>query len=165
MKERQKTIKQRIEALPPGVTRSRLAQILSNLDMSLACIAIAENTAAVENSRVEAANHSAQYLNTIAAVADALRVTYQTATFKVQAERPGSKLHSLPQAKPKQYIGTAYFVSLHAAYRYYRPYGTDKAAVDQKIAEGEIHIGKPPLQPGDVLTVIDEGTRYQIGRP
>ncbi len=59
-------------------------------------------------------------------------------------------------------IGTSYFVSLSAAVRYYKPYGTDKANVEQKIAEGEIHIGKPPVKPGEKLFKIDDGTRYAI---
>jgi len=40
-------------------------------------------------------------------------------------------------------IGTSYFINLQAAYRYYAPYGDSRAAVDRKIAEGQIHIGRP----------------------
>ncbi len=64
--------------------------------------------------------------------------------------------------------GTSYFVSRAMAVRYYRPYAaedTPKSAVecvDRKLADGEIHIGKPPLKDGDTLTIIDEGTRYAI---
>ncbi len=61
--------------------------------------------------------------------------------------------------------GTSYFKSVTAALRYYRAYGFDEEAVDQKIAEGEIHIGKPALKPGETLQLIDEGTRYQITEP
>lgn len=62
-------------------------------------------------------------------------------------------------------IGTSYFVSKAHAYRYYRPYGFDRAAVDQKLSEGEIHIGVPHLQAGETLQIIDGGTRYQITEP
>ncbi len=59
-------------------------------------------------------------------------------------------------------VGTSYFKSKAAAIRYYRPYGFDRAAVEQKLAEGEIHIGVPPTKPGDTLQLIDGGTRWQI---
>lgn len=58
--------------------------------------------------------------------------------------------------------GTSYFVSKAAAVRYYRDYGDDARSVDRKLAEGLIHIGKPPIRPGDRLSVIDSGTRYEI---
>lgn len=64
--------------------------------------------------------------------------------------------------------GTSYFVSFNAAVRYYRPYepGADLATsqhqVTHKVAAGEIHIGKPPIKPGQKLTIIDDGTRYAI---
>lgn len=60
--------------------------------------------------------------------------------------------------------GTSYFVSHAAAVRYYRATeGKDAAgAVERKLAEGQIHLGKPDLKPGEVLTVIDNGTRYAI---
>jgi hypothetical protein len=59
-------------------------------------------------------------------------------------------------------IGTSYFVSRNAAIHYYFPFDTT-AAVDRKIAAGEIHIGRPPLmKPGEYLRVIDDGTRYEI---
>lgn len=64
-------------------------------------------------------------------------------------------------------VGTSYFVSMKAAVEYYMPYeGNDwndaLTAVEHKLAQGDIHIGKPPLQPGDKLLIIDEGTRYAI---
>lgn len=61
-------------------------------------------------------------------------------------------------------IGTPYFVSLAHAIAYYRPYGYDdvRAAVQRKLAEGEIHLGAPPLKAGERLTLIDEGKRYAI---
>ncbi len=59
-------------------------------------------------------------------------------------------------------VGTSHFKSRAAAIRYYKPYGNDEASVDQKITEGEIHIGSPAINEGDKLTLIDGGTRYQI---
>ncbi len=59
-------------------------------------------------------------------------------------------------------VGTSYFKSFRAAVRYYKPYGFDAEAVQQKLDEGEIHIGEPPTKQGDSLQLIDGGTRYQI---
>lgn len=58
--------------------------------------------------------------------------------------------------------GTAYFVSQAEAVNYYKPYGYDSYQVYMKLMEGEIHVGKPPLQPGDKLSVIRDEGRYQI---
>ena len=59
--------------------------------------------------------------------------------------------------------GTSYFVSRAAAGRYYSAYEDDAArAVARKLADGEIHIGKPPLKPGQRLSVIPGEGRYQI---
>lgn len=58
--------------------------------------------------------------------------------------------------------GTSYFTSLQAAYRYYRPYGDNRASVDRKIEEGLIHIGRPTAKEGERLTIIDGGTRWAI---
>lgn len=58
--------------------------------------------------------------------------------------------------------GTAHFVSIRTANRYYADYGYSEADVLRKITDGEIHIGKPHLQPGQQLSVIDEGCRYAI---
>lgn len=58
--------------------------------------------------------------------------------------------------------GTSNFVSLSAAVRYYKDYGYDKADVQRKIREGEIHIGKPSLKPGERLGLTDGGKRYTI---
>lgn len=58
--------------------------------------------------------------------------------------------------------GTSYFPSIEHAQRYYKPYGFDAAAVDRKLAEGEIHIGEPPLKAGQSLYLIDNFTRYAI---
>lgn len=83
--------------------------------------------------------------------------------------KEGIKLNPKQKAKTRvlrrrrnSTYGTSYFVSLAAAVRYYRDYGYDKRGVQRKIAEGEIHVGKPPLKSGDRLSVIDGGTRYQI---
>lgn len=73
--------------------------------------------------------------------------------------------------------GTCYFPSYGAALRYYRPYEAPfspdssresrtaqvRAAVDRKLNEGEIHIGKPTLKPGETLTIEDN--RYHLTRP
>lgn len=60
--------------------------------------------------------------------------------------------------------GTSHFVSRSAAERYYKPYGYEDVAeaVTRKLAEGEIHIGKPALKPGQKLVTVDDGTRYAI---
>lgn len=60
-------------------------------------------------------------------------------------------------------IGTPYFVSEGAAYDYYYlSYGIGAYEVQQKLADGEIHLGQPPLQPGDTLTTVDHGRRFAI---
>lgn len=56
------------------------------------------------------------------------------------------------------FIGTSHFISRAAAIRYYRPYGTDAAEVDRKLADGEIHIGKPE---GTASIIPGEG-RYRV---
>lgn len=60
--------------------------------------------------------------------------------------------------------GTSYFVSFAHAVRYYRDYEGRNAqhVVERKLSEGEIHIGEPPLKCGDVLSIIDKGTRYAV---
>ena len=61
-------------------------------------------------------------------------------------------------------LGTPYFVSKAAAVRYYRPYGYDntRAAVERKLAEGEIHIGMPPLREGQTCYLDPSEGRYII---
>lgn len=62
--------------------------------------------------------------------------------------------------------GTCYFPSYGAALRHYRPYdpGISMAElrqwIDEKLNAGEIHIGKPPLKPGERLTIEDN--RYHV---
>ncbi len=60
--------------------------------------------------------------------------------------------------------GTAHFVSRAAAIAYYREYGYDDVAhaVDAKIAEGEIFIGRPRVFAGQTVSLIDNGRRYAI---
>jgi hypothetical protein len=60
--------------------------------------------------------------------------------------------------------GTSHFESLAAAEKYYRCYGVTKDNVGRKIAEGEIHIGKPELKSGQTLR-LDEDRRYWIEEP
>lgn len=71
--------------------------------------------------------------------------------------------------------GTCYFPTYGAALRYYRPYAGHysdgsktqteavRALVDQRLNEGEIHIGKPDLKPGETLSIEDN--RYHIISP
>ena len=55
-------------------------------------------------------------------------------------------------------VGTSHFVSVRAANLYYLNFGYDSGDVLRKIAEGEIHIGKPALKPGQRLEIIDSAT-------
>ena len=54
--------------------------------------------------------------------------------------------------------GTSYFPSLNDTYIYYA--GLDIENIPYKIKMGEIHIGKPPLKPGQKLFIRDN--RYFI---
>jgi len=56
--------------------------------------------------------------------------------------------------------GTAHFLSMQDAVKYYRQYGTDAETVRDKCQRGEIHIG-PPDVPDERLS-IDEDGRYHI---
>lgn len=59
--------------------------------------------------------------------------------------------------------GTCHFVSYQAAVAYYKAYEQDPyRAVLTKLDEGSIRIGKPPIKPGQTLTIIDDGLRYAI---
>lgn len=58
--------------------------------------------------------------------------------------------------------GTSYFTSKPAAVLYYAYENATEADIDRKIAEGLIHIGKPPLKPGEILSTIDNHARYAI---
>jgi hypothetical protein len=70
----------------------------------------------------------------------------------------------MPQARGREMqVGTSYFVSHAAAVRYYRDYESDPVrAVETKLREGSIHIGRPTLKPGQKLFLIDSHTRYAI---
>ena len=60
--------------------------------------------------------------------------------------------------------GTPYFESRLDALEYYKPYGYEnlREAVADKLASGEIHIGKPKAKPGErVFLNVQEG-RYFI---
>ena len=55
-------------------------------------------------------------------------------------------------------VGSCYFPSRHAAEKHY-------IDVDAGLESGAIHIGKPPLNEGEVLVRLDNGTRYGIQMP
>jgi len=65
-------------------------------------------------------------------------------------------------------IGTCYFVSFRLACRYYADYEPGisrselEAVVQRKIDEGQIHIGLPPIKVGQIISRIDNGTRYAL---
>ena len=61
-------------------------------------------------------------------------------------------------------VGTAYFRSLYDAYKYYSSYEypSCKKAVDYKIDQGEIHIGKPDVPEGAKLLLDRNEGRYII---
>lgn len=61
-------------------------------------------------------------------------------------------------------IGTCYFVSHYAAYKYYKEYGCNKDEVRRKIRDREIVIGFPPVKQGENIVIVDNGTRYAIER-
>lgn len=59
--------------------------------------------------------------------------------------------------------GTSHFVSYPRAVKYYSVYESDPvAAVNRRLHAGEIHIGRPPIKPGQRLVMIDNGLRYAI---
>lgn len=58
--------------------------------------------------------------------------------------------------------GTSYFRDLRSAILYYAEYGIDRAGTERKIAEGQIHIGKPAVAGNQQLKLIDNGRRYAI---
>jgi hypothetical protein len=68
-------------------------------------------------------------------------------------------------------FGTSYFVSERHARQYYAEYeglNSDnpkmREIVQLKVQEGLIHIGMPPLEPGQFVSRIDRGRRYAITR-
>jgi hypothetical protein len=58
--------------------------------------------------------------------------------------------------------GTSYFPTKSDAIKYYVPVCDEdvRLTVEHKIAQGEIHIGKPPIEPGEKLIIKDN--RYHI---
>jgi hypothetical protein len=66
---------------------------------------------------------------------------------------------------------TSHFVNFTKACDYYKSHVIDELTpaelgrtVQHLIDEGEIYLGKPELEVGDRLVLIDEGTRYGIER-
>ena len=59
-------------------------------------------------------------------------------------------------------VGTNYYPSEAAAYRYYRAKGYDIEDLYEMIAKRKIHIGTPPLLPGQWVELIDGGNRWAI---
>ena len=59
-------------------------------------------------------------------------------------------------------IGTPYFESYGAALRYYKPYHyeNNKKAVDYKLEQKEIFIGRPVLKHGEKLLLDQTERRY-----
>lgn len=60
--------------------------------------------------------------------------------------------------------GTSYFRSMvHAAMYYRSQYGAAAHHyVAEKVRNGEIHIGKPPMKDGETCFLIDDGTRWAV---
>lgn len=59
-------------------------------------------------------------------------------------------------------IGTSYFASRGDAESYYRRLGYGRADVKAKLDAGEIHVGRPPLKPGERAELIPGENRYSI---
>lgn len=61
-------------------------------------------------------------------------------------------------------FGTPYFESYAAALRYYEPYhyADNKTAVDYKLKNSEIYIGKPTVKTGEKLLIDKSERRYII---
>lgn len=58
--------------------------------------------------------------------------------------------------------GTNHFVSLRDAVRYYERQGIGAAGVRAKLDAGEIHIGAPPLKPGERHQILLSEMRYCV---
>jgi hypothetical protein len=63
-------------------------------------------------------------------------------------------------------IGTHHFVNRGAAVRYFLDYedSMNRAcrAVERKLRDGSIKLGRPETQPGERLVLVDNATRYAI---
>jgi hypothetical protein len=66
-------------------------------------------------------------------------------------------------AKPMTY-GTSYFRSMmHAVWYYKSQYGEAALVlVPEKVQNGEIYIGMPPLKNGETCFLIDNGCRWAV---
>ena len=60
--------------------------------------------------------------------------------------------------------GTPYFINKQAAIRYYKEYGYSdiKATIERKLADVEIHLGRPELKEGENLLINHKEGRYFI---
>lgn len=64
--------------------------------------------------------------------------------------------------------GTCYFRSMIDAVRYYCDYEPGYSwrevafLVEEKVRNGDIHIGMPPLKDGETCFLIDKGTRWAV---
>ena len=58
--------------------------------------------------------------------------------------------------------GTSHFVSYEKAVAYYSGYNNTQRAVDRKLLEGEIHIGRPAAKPGEKIVLDKAEGRYWI---
>lgn len=58
--------------------------------------------------------------------------------------------------------GTSYFISIEKAIEYYKSQEHNKESVLQKLREGEIHIGYPPIHQGEKILLNAEEGRYFI---
>jgi hypothetical protein len=63
-------------------------------------------------------------------------------------------------------IGTSYFIDRQSAIKYYKEYHyqNTEEAVDRKLKDGEIHIGKPEIQDTEYLKVNEEGRYIRVDR-
>lgn len=67
-----------------------------------------------------------------------------------------------PTGHGKTTVGTSYFPTRSNAVRYYREQGFEDPSgyVETSLKDGAIHIGKPPMKPGQTLSISD--CRYHV---
>ena len=60
--------------------------------------------------------------------------------------------------------GTSYFRSVIHAEFYYKPQfgAASREIVSEKLKNGEIHVGYPPLKEGETCHLIDNGCRWAV---
>ena len=58
--------------------------------------------------------------------------------------------------------GTAHFVSVQAAQRYYSAMGYDRLTVNDKLVNGEIFAFPPAIPKGERLVLLNDGQRYGL---